>query len=45
MKEMERNTVFKKRILQPGDPADGESYKVRKGKVGGHREYLNGKDC
>ncbi len=30
--------------LMPGDPADEESFKVRKGKVGGYRDYLSAED-
>jgi hypothetical protein len=30
--------------LQPGDPSDPESYKMRRGLVGGYRDYLGGED-
>jgi len=30
--------------MQPGDTNDEESYKVRKGKVGGYLEYLSQDD-
>lgn len=40
MREMERKDEFHSVRLRPGDPADEESYKTRKGKVGGFTEYL-----
>ena len=40
MKAMEKTNSFKSSRLKPGDPADPESYKVRKGKVGGFVDYL-----
>jgi hypothetical protein len=30
--------------LHPGDVRDPESFKVRRGKVGGYREYLSAED-
>ena len=40
MKKMEAAGAFDSKILQPGDVRDPESFKVRRGKVGGYREYL-----
>lgn len=44
MKEMERQGVFQTKILLPADPNDPDSYKVRKGKVGGYLEELSQED-
>ena len=44
MKKMEAAGAFDSKILRPGDVADPESFKVRKGQVGGYREYLIGED-
>ena len=47
MREMEMEGKFKKRYggkLTPGDINDPESFKVRKGKVGGYKDYLKEKD-
>ena len=44
MKKLEKNKSTKYKVLQPGDKNDSESYKVRKGKVGGYTEYLNQAD-
>lgn len=45
MKKMEKNEKFEDRqFLKPGDKKDKESYKVRKGKVGGFEEYLSEED-
>jgi hypothetical protein len=44
MKKMEKNDKFGKSRLRPTDPNDPDSYKVRKGKVGGYTEYLTGED-
>jgi hypothetical protein len=41
MKKMEAEGRFKKNLLRPGDPSDPDSYKVRKGVVGGYMEYFN----
>lgn len=40
MKKMEAAGAFDSKILKPGDASDPESFKVRRGKVGGYREYL-----
>src|SRR5207247_714191 len=44
MKKMEASGAFDSKILQPGDVRDPESFKVRRGKVGGYREYLSAED-
>jgi len=40
MRELERSAGFDEKKLRPGDPTDSESYKVRRGKVGGFVDYL-----
>jgi hypothetical protein len=44
MKKMETAGAFASKILQPTDVADPESFKVRRGKVGGFTDYLEGDD-
>lgn len=44
MKKMEAAGAFTSKILQPTDAADPESFKVRRGKVGGFSDYLLGDD-
>ena len=44
MKQLERSGEFNTKIIQPVDPMDNESYKVRRGKVGGYRDYLSQED-
>ncbi len=44
MKQMEVSRAFDRKLLQPGDVNDPESYKVRRGKVGGFREYFDPAD-
>jgi hypothetical protein len=44
MRRMEESNELQKGLLRPGDPADPDSFKVRKGKVGGYVEYLNATD-
>lgn len=44
MKKMEAAGAFTSKILQPTDVADPESFKVRRGKVGGFTDYLAGDD-
>ncbi|MBW2094695.1 MAG: sulfotransferase domain-containing protein [Deltaproteobacteria bacterium] len=44
MKKMERDGVLHSRKLQPRDLDDPETYKVRKGLVGGYRAYLSEDD-
>jgi hypothetical protein len=41
MRRMEQTGGFKRKMMQPGQSGDQESYKVRKGKVGGFTEYLS----
>lgn len=40
MRAMERDDVFRSEKLRPSDPGDVESYKTRRGVVGGFRDYL-----
>jgi hypothetical protein len=44
MQKLEAAGAFDSNILHPGDVRDPESFKVRRGKVGGYREYLSAKD-
>jgi hypothetical protein len=44
MKKLEAAGAFDSKILRPGDVADPESFKVRRGKIGGYREYLAQED-
>lgn len=47
MKRKEKEGAFRERygeLLVPGDPEDRESFKVRRGRVGGWREYLQKDD-
>jgi hypothetical protein len=44
MKKMEAAGAFASKILQPTDAGDPESFKVRRGKVGGFTDYLTGDD-
>ncbi|HEY1267270.1 MAG TPA: sulfotransferase domain-containing protein [Candidatus Binatia bacterium] len=44
MKAMEAAGKFDTRILKPGDRADPESFKVRRGQVGGYGEYFTDAD-
>ncbi len=44
MKKMEAAGEFDSKILTPGDVSDPESFKVRRGQVGGYREYLPPED-
>jgi hypothetical protein len=41
MQKLEAAGAFDSNILHPGDVRDPESFKVRRGKVGGYREYLS----
>ena len=45
MKKLEATGHFKRQVLRPGDATDQESFKVRRGKVGGYSDYLNPIDC
>ena len=44
MRALEKKNAFGSARLRPGDQADPESFKTRKGKVGGYREYLTAGD-
>lgn len=44
MKRFEREGRFKSEILRPADPSDPESFKVRRGRVGGFMDYLSPED-
>jgi len=44
MQKLEAAGAFDSKILRPGDVRDPESFKVRRGKVGGYREYLSVED-
>ncbi len=44
MRKMEAAGAFDSKILRPGDVKDPESFKVRRGKIGGYREYLSEED-
>jgi len=44
MKRMEATGQFKRQVLTPGNSGDEESYKVRRGKVGGYSDYLSSED-
>jgi hypothetical protein len=44
MQKLERQEAIKSPALTPGDKNDTESYKVRKGKVGGFTDYLDQSD-
>jgi hypothetical protein len=41
LKELERKNFFKNSRLTPGDPSDPDSFKVRRGVVGGYRDYFD----
>ena len=44
MQKLEAAGAFDLNILHPGDVRDPESFKVRRGKVGGYCEYLSAED-
>jgi Sulfotransferase domain len=44
MQKLEAAGAFDSNILHPGDVRDPESFKVRRGKVGGYSEYLSTQD-
>lgn len=44
MKKMEKQGVIQNGRLQPGNPDDAESFKVRRGVVAGYQEYLSPDD-
>lgn len=41
LKELERQNFFKNSRLTPRDPGDPDSFKVRRGKVGGYLDYFD----
>jgi hypothetical protein len=41
LKELERKNFFKNKRLSPKDPDDPDSFKVRRGKVGGYADYFD----
>jgi len=41
LKELERRNFFNNRRLTPRDPDDPDSFKVRRGKVGGYADYFD----
>lgn len=41
MKQLEQRDALGAEALRPADPDDPDSFKVRKGEVGGYREYLS----
>lgn len=41
LRQKEATDFFGKRRLRPGDAGDPNSYKVRRGKVGGYRDYFD----
>ncbi len=45
MKKMEESGYFISEKMRPGKPGDEDSYKVRRGKVGGYADYLSPEDC
>lgn len=42
--DLNAGDAFQTRAFQPADPSDPESFKVRKGKVGGYVDYLDDKE-
>lgn len=44
LKKFEAQNKFKNKVLKPTNTADPESFKVRKGKIGGYKEYLSEED-
>ena len=44
MREMEEKCLINSSRLKPGNPHDPESYKVRRGIVGGYKDYLSQED-
>jgi len=44
MRALEQRDAYGELTLRPKDASDPESFKTRKGKVGGYREYLSGAD-
>jgi hypothetical protein len=44
MRKLETTNAFGSDRLKPADAADAESFKTRKGKIGGYREYITADD-
>lgn len=44
MRKMEKNDILDTPFLRPANKSDKESFKVRKGKVGGYKDYLKSND-
>jgi hypothetical protein len=44
MRKMEASLEYDRQLLQPGDVNDPESYKVRRGQIGGYVDYLDPSD-
>jgi hypothetical protein len=44
MQNLESTGYFDDKVLKPGNVADPESFKVRRGEVGGHRDYVSHDD-
>jgi hypothetical protein len=44
MRAMERGSRWARAVMRPGHELDEESFKVRRGVVGGHRDYLSQED-
>ena len=44
MKKMETSGVFRDPMMQPGKAGSGESFKVRRGKIGGYTDYMGPED-
>jgi hypothetical protein len=44
MKKMETKGEFRDTMLKPGEKSEGESFKVRRGKIGGFVDYLSTDD-
>lgn len=42
MRAAERTNRFQTKRLKPGNPSDGESFKTRRAKVNGYRDYFDG---
>jgi hypothetical protein len=45
MQQLESSGHFDDPILRPGNRDDPDSFKVRRGKVGGYHDYLSDSDC
>ncbi len=45
LRAAERNNAFESARLRPGDPDDPESFKVRRAKVFGYRDYFTADQC